>query len=106
MPYKNSPATYTQADGVVEVKTKNQNVKGHQISIGGNSITGTLDFEVKYHEDGVYETLFDTDGTTQKTVDLSANQTFNAEGYVHSFRVTPTSVDAEYKVLILSGVDE
>lgn len=107
MPYKNKNIqTYTQADGVVEVSTANQNVLGHQVTIGGDSTSGTLAFEVKYHQDGQFETLYEADDTTAKVIDLSDPRTFTAEGCINAFRITPTTVDASYKVLILSGVNE
>ena len=97
---------YTQDDGIVEIPAASQSLLGHQVSFGGDATTGTLAFEKKHHKDANFETLYEIDGTTPKVVDLSAPRTFQAEGIIHSFRVTPVSVDASYKVLVVSGVDE
>lgn len=101
-----SNPSYTQADGAVVVNTPSRGILGHQVSFGGDATVGTLAFEVKYHKDANFETLFESDGTTPKVVDLSSAQTFEAEGIVHSFQVTPTGVDASYKVLVISGVED
>lgn len=98
--------SYTQEDGAIVINTPSRGILGHQVSFGGDATTGTLSFEVKYHKEANFETLYESDGTTAKVVDLSAPQTFEAEGIVHSFRVTPAGVDASYKVLIISGVED
>lgn len=99
--------TFTQADGAVEILPPNNwSLEGHQISFGGDATSGTLAFEVKYHKEANFEVLYLADGTTPKVVDLANIQSFVAEGVVYSFKVTPTAVDAGYKVLIISGVED
>ncbi len=98
--------TYTQADGAVIINSANQNVWGHQVTLGGNSTVGTLSFEVKYHPKGVWETLYEDDNTTQKVIDIATPRTFIATGLINSFRITPTGVDGNYSVIVISGVDE
>lgn len=93
----------TQASGAVELIPVNPSSLSHQISFGGDPVSGSLAVEVKYAAGANYEPLLDQDGSTPVVIDLSQPETFNIDTALASLRFTPTSVVGDYKAIIASG---
>ena len=93
----------TQASGAVELLPANPSSLSHQISFGGDPVSGSLAVEVKYASGANYEPLLDQDGISPVVIDLSQPETFNIDAALVSLRFTPTSVVGDYKVIIASG---
>ncbi len=103
MPTKIKSNTFTQADGVVEVKT-NWHKPDLQVSFGTDSTAGTVAVAAKYHPTSEFETIFEEDGTTPLVINLTDLKTFQLLGkWVYSLQFTPSGVDVSYTPCIAQG---
>jgi hypothetical protein len=97
-------ASFTQADGAVEVLTPSWHDTCTQVSFSTDSTVGTVAVEARYFEGAEAEPVLEDDGVTQVVIDLTDIKTFQLfDKWVYSFVFTPTSVDATYTPLIASG---
>lgn len=104
MPKYTTSDIFTQASGAQEVKTPNKHLSTVQVSIGGDAVVGSLEIKAKYHYDATFETVYEEDGVTPLTVDLSDKKSFQLlDKWVHSIQVTPTGVVGSYTVCMVSG---
>lgn len=102
---KTKNKSFTQTDGVQEVLTPNYHMPFTQVSFDTNSTTGSVLVKVKYHPDSAFENLYEEDGVTPLSIDLTNLKTFQLEQkWVYSFCFEPTNVDASYTPLISSGI--
>ena len=100
---KDENRSYTQADGVVEVKTPNYYEPVEQVSFATDSTVGLIGVRAKYHPDADFETVYD-DEANPLFIDLTDLKSFQLyDKWVYSFEFTPTGVDATYTPCIGSG---
>lgn len=107
MPQFKTSQELTQADGVQEITTPSRHVSTCQVSIGTAASAGTLTVKAKYHVDGNFETVYEADGTTPLSLDVSDLKTFQlVDKWVYSLQFTPTGLNAPYKVCFVCGEED
>lgn len=105
MPFRYETITRTdldQADGVQTIEVENQ-ASVFNISAFG-ATAGTLTFEIKVVEDGVFEPIIDPATSSIQTIDFSGNvRSFILRSYAYEIRVTPSGITGDYTIAVQQG---